>query len=86
MPRLRTELEPKLRSDISRAQVARFIRRMAVVSEGDVRLVRVLEDADGVALNVLSVRKCTNFAERWRNWRLLISKTHRSLTILGAND
>ena len=48
----RTELELKPQSDISRAQVARFIRRMAVVSEGDVRLVRVLEDADGVGLSV----------------------------------
>ena len=50
----RAELEPrpKPRSDISRAQVARFTRRMALVSEGDVRLVRVLEDADGVGLSV----------------------------------
>ena len=52
MVRFRTDPEPKPRSDISRAQVARFIRRMAVVSEGDVRLVRVLEDADGIGLSV----------------------------------
>ena len=49
----RANPEPKPRSDISRAQVARFIRRMAMFSEGDVRLVRVLEDADGVGLSVL---------------------------------
>ena len=40
------------RSDISRAQVARFIRRMTLVGEGDARLVRVLEDTDGVGLSV----------------------------------
>ena len=50
--RFGTDPEPKPRSDISLAQVARFIRRMAVVSEGDTRLVRVLEDADDVGLSV----------------------------------
>ena len=52
MVRFRPDPEPKPRSDISRAQVARFIQRMTVVSEGEMRLVRVLEDADGVGLNV----------------------------------
>ncbi len=44
--------QPKPLRDISRAQVARFIRRMTLVGEGDTRLVRVLEDADGVGLSV----------------------------------
>ena len=52
MVRFRAEPEPKPRSDISRAQVARFIRRMTVVREGETRLVQVLEDADGVGLSV----------------------------------
>ena len=59
MAGFRPDPELKPRSDISRAQVARFIRRMALVSEGDTRLVRVLEDADGVGLSV-SVPKPTD--------------------------
>ena len=53
MVRFRADPEPKPQFDISRAQVARFIRRMTVVSDGETRLVRVLEDADGVGLSVL---------------------------------
>ena len=52
---------PTPRPSFSRAQVARFIRRMTVVSEGEARLIRALETAEDVGPNASLVGTLTTF-------------------------
>ncbi len=44
MPRFGSETETPPRTDINSAQVARFIRRMRLVGEGETRLLIAIED------------------------------------------